>query len=67
MSEFIQQPELHCRMHWRNRKAFASQRFRHAILKLACIRDLSCRMDWAASSDLRAISAANRLLGRGHL
>jgi len=55
MSEFIQQPELHSRMHWRNRKAFASQRFRHAILKLASIRDLSCRMDWAASSDLRAI------------
>lgn len=60
MSEFIQQAELRCRMHWRKRKAFASQWVHHAHLKLPNIRDLARRMDWAASTDLRAISAANR-------
>ena len=61
MSEYIQQPALRCRAHWRKRKAYASQWIRHAHLKLPSIRDLSRRMDWAASSDLSAISAANRL------
>jgi glycosyltransferase involved in cell wall biosynthesis len=60
MSEYILQPELRCRPRWRKRKAFASQWIRHAHLKLPSIRDLSRRMDWAASSDLSAISAANR-------
>jgi glycosyltransferase involved in cell wall biosynthesis len=61
MSEYIQQPELRCRARWRKRKAYASQWIRHAHLKLPSIRDLSRRMDWAASTDLSAISTANRL------
>lgn len=60
MNEFIQQPELLCRTRWRKRKAFASQWIRHAHLKLPSIRDLVRRMEWAASTDLSAISAANR-------
>ena len=60
MSEYIQQPELRCRARWRKRKAYASQWIRHAHLKLPSIRDLSRRMDWAASTDLSAISTANR-------
>ena len=60
MSEYIQQAELRCRPRWRKRKAFASQWIRHAHLKLPNIRDLARRMDWAASTDLSAISVANR-------
>jgi glycosyltransferase involved in cell wall biosynthesis len=60
MSEYIQQAELRCRPRWRKRKAFASQWIRHAHLKLPNIRDLARRMNWAASTDLSAISAANR-------
>ncbi|MGB5135691.1 MAG: glycosyltransferase [Prochlorococcaceae cyanobacterium] len=60
MNEFIQQPELRCRPRWRKRKAFASQWIRHAHLKLPSIRDLTRRMEWAASTDLSPVSAANR-------
>jgi glycosyltransferase involved in cell wall biosynthesis len=60
MNEYIQQPELRCRTRWRKRKAFATQWIRHAHLKLPSIRDLSRRMEWAASTDLRLVSEANR-------
>jgi glycosyltransferase involved in cell wall biosynthesis len=60
MSEFIQQPELRCKTRWFKRKAFASQWIRHAHLKRPCIRDLSRRIEWAASSDMQSISLANR-------
>jgi len=60
MNEFIQQPELRCRTRWRKRKAFATQWVRHSHLKLPRISDLSRRMEWAASTDLSAISKANR-------
>jgi glycosyltransferase involved in cell wall biosynthesis len=60
MNEFIQQPELRCRPRWRKRKAYASQWIRQAHLKLPNIRDLVRRMEWAASTDLVAISTANR-------
>ena len=60
MSDYVQQPELRCRPRWRKRKAFASQWIKQAHLKLPNIRDLSRRMDWAASTDLSTISAANR-------
>jgi glycosyltransferase involved in cell wall biosynthesis len=60
MNEFIQQPELLCRTHWRKRKAFATQWVRHAHLKLPRICDLTRRMEWAASTDLHEISTANR-------
>jgi len=60
MSEYIQQAELRCRPRWRKRKAYASQWISHAHLKLPNIRDLARRMDWAASTDLSEISAANR-------
>ena len=61
MSEYIQQEELRCRPRWRKRKAFSSQWIQHAHLKLPNISDLARRMNWAASNDLTAISAANRL------
>jgi glycosyltransferase involved in cell wall biosynthesis len=54
MNEYIQQPQLRCRTRWRKRKAFASQWIRHAHLKLPSIRDLTRRMEWAASNDLIA-------------
>ena len=60
MSEYIQQTELRCRPRWRQRKAYPTQWIRHAHLKLPNIRDLARRMNWAASTDLSAISAANR-------
>lgn len=60
MNEFIQQPELRCLTRWRKRKAFASQWIRHAHLKLPSIKDLTRRMEWAASNDLSSISASNR-------
>lgn len=60
MNEFILQPEMRCRTRWRKRKAYATQWVRHAHLKLPRIRDLTRRMEWAASTDLTAISAANR-------
>ena len=60
MSEYIQQAELRCRPRWRKRKAFASRWIRHAHLKLPNIRDLTRRMEWAASTDLRSISVSNR-------
>ena len=60
MNEFIQQPELRCRPRWRKRKAFATQWIRQAHLKLPSIRDLVRRMEWAASTDLSAISTVNR-------
>ena len=60
MNEFIQQPELRCRPRWRKRKAYATQWIRQAHLKLPSIRDLVRRMEWAASTDLSAISTANR-------
>ena len=60
MNEFIQQPELLCRTRWRKRKAYASQWIHHAHLKLPSIRDLTRRMEWAASNDLNSISATNR-------
>lgn len=60
MSEYILQAELRCRPRWRKRRAYASQWIRQAHLKLPNLRDLSRRMDWAASTDLSAISFANR-------
>ena len=60
MNEFIQQPELLCSTRWRKRKAFATQWVRHAHLKLPRIRDLTRRMEWAASTDMSAISKSNR-------
>jgi glycosyltransferase involved in cell wall biosynthesis len=60
MNEYIQQSELRCHTRWRRRKAFASQWITQAHLKLPRIRDLARRMDWAASTDLRPISVANR-------
>lgn len=60
MNEFIQQPELRCRTRWRKRKAYSTQWVRHAHLKLPIIPDLSRRMEWAASTDMTAISIANR-------
>lgn len=56
MGEYIQNAEQCCR----KRKAYAIQWIRHAHLKLPNIRDLSRRMNWAASTDPSAISAANR-------
>jgi glycosyltransferase involved in cell wall biosynthesis len=60
MSEYIHQPELRCRPRWRKRRAYASQWIKHAHLKLPNIRDLSQRMDWAASTDLSGVSTENR-------
>jgi glycosyltransferase involved in cell wall biosynthesis len=60
MSEFIQQSELKCKTRWFKRRAFASQWIGHAHLKLPCIRDLTCRMEWAASSEMSSFSIANR-------
>jgi len=60
MNEFIQQPELRCRLRWRKRRAFATQWVRHAHLKLPRIRDLTRRIEWAASTDMSAISKSNR-------
>jgi len=60
MNEFILQRELLCRTRWRKRKAYATQWVRHTHLKLPRIRDLKCRMEWAASTDMAAISKANR-------
>lgn len=60
MNEFIQQSEFLCHTRWRKRKAYATQWVRHAHLKLPRIRDLSRRMEWAASNDMSAISRANR-------
>ena len=60
MSEYIQQPEMRCRPRWRRRKAYASQWISHAHLRLPSIRDLTRRMNWAASTDLSTISLANR-------
>ena len=60
MSEYIQHAKLRCRSRWFKRKAFATQWISHAHLKLPNISDLSRRMNWAASTDLSAISAANR-------
>lgn len=61
MSDYIQQPQLRCRTRWRQRKAYASHWIRHAHLRLPSIRDLSRRMEWAASTELSPISTANRL------
>jgi glycosyltransferase involved in cell wall biosynthesis len=60
MSEFIQQPELRCQTRWFKRKAFPSQWINHAHLKRPRIRDLTRRMEWAASSDMQPISKFNR-------
>lgn len=60
MNEFIQQPELRCRTRWRKRKAFPTNWIPHAHLKLPSIRDLTRKMEWAASHDLAPISQANR-------
>ena len=61
MSQYIQQPELRYRLHRRKRKAYASHVISHSQLKLLSIRDLTRRMDWAASIDLlSSISTANR-------
>ncbi len=60
MNEFIQQPELRCRTRWRKLKAYPTQWVRHAHLKLPRIRDLTRRMEWAASHDMSPISTSNR-------
>lgn len=60
MNEYILQRQLLCRTRWRKRKAYATQWVRHAHLKLPRIRDIARRMQWAASTDLAAISRANR-------
>lgn len=60
MKEFVHQFELRCKTKWRKRKAFATQWVPHAHLKLPRIRDLSRRMEWAASTDMAPISRANR-------
>jgi len=60
MKDFIQQSELYRGPRLRQRKAYASQWTRQAHLKLPSIRDLVRRMEWAASTDLTAISTANR-------
>ena len=60
MNEFIQQPELRCRTRWRKRRAYATQWVRHSHLKLPRIRDLTRRMEWAASNDMTNISKSNR-------
>lgn len=60
MKEFIQQSELYCGPRLRQRKAYASQWIQQAHLKLPSIRDLVRRLEWAASTDLIAISTANR-------
>ena len=60
MNEFVHQPELRCRPKFWKRKAFASQWIKHAHLMLPRIRDLTARMSWATSNDLRPISSYNR-------
>ena len=60
MNEYIRQPELRCQPRWRNLKVYASLWNDQAHLKLPRMHDLSPRIKWDSSTDLRPILAANR-------